>query len=315
MDLYLAGHDHDLEVLEAPGEPLHVVSGGGGRGLYGLWVRPGDGRRLRFAAPAHGFARVAATPGRLVIEMYDERGSLLHARSLERGPLRGAATRPPGRGDTGGGGAGATPLPPWPLPVLPADVALFRLVNPDHPPSRVGRWLLAMGAEGILYATVLLLVLAWIRGGGQTRRRVLYAAAGGAVTLGGGILAGALLFHPRPFMLGIGVQLLSHGPESSFPSDHASVLFGALAGWLVSGAGGRVGLALLGAGLVTAWARVRAGVHFPLDMAGSALLAVLAGFGLRGARRVIDGRWVPRALGCYRSLHARLHLPSRLFPP
>src|SRR5438552_384779 len=31
-------------------------------------------------------------------------------------------------------------------------------------------------------------------------------------------------FHPRPFMIGLGKPLFSHPPESSFPSDHATIL-------------------------------------------------------------------------------------------
>lgn len=83
VDLYLSGHDYDLEVLSAPGEPLYVVSGGGGAALYRLRERARAGLQVHFAAAAYGFARVVLAPGALEVELYGEDGTRLYRHRIE----------------------------------------------------------------------------------------------------------------------------------------------------------------------------------------------------------------------------------------
>ena len=80
-DLYLAGHDHNQQVLQFPGEPLYVISGGGGQVLHPLGPRNGY---VRFAAKRFGFAKIIATPVRLEVVLLDQRGGRLYATSLQR---------------------------------------------------------------------------------------------------------------------------------------------------------------------------------------------------------------------------------------
>jgi undecaprenyl-diphosphatase len=80
--------------------------------------------------------------------------------------------------------------------------------------------------------------------------------------------------HPRPFMESFGYTFLQHSADSSFPSDHGTAIFTfalAFLFWhrLWSGA-----LFLL-LGLGIAWSRVYVGVHWPLDMLGAFLVALL----------------------------------------
>jgi len=81
--------------------------------------------------------------------------------------------------------------------------------------------------------------------------------------------------HPRPFMIGLGHTLIPHAADSSFPSDHATVLF-AVSLTLLLGRATVPGLAVLLAGFCVAWARIFLGVHFPLDMIGAAAVAGIA---------------------------------------
>ncbi len=77
---------------------------------------------------------------------------------------------------------------------------------------------------------------------------------------------------PRPFALGLSDNHLRHGPRAGLPSTHAAVM-GAVAGFMAVAMPGHPLLALLVAiALLTAWARVYAGAHFPSD--------VLLGLGL-----------------------------------
>ncbi|MBF0455743.1 MAG: metallophosphoesterase [Magnetococcales bacterium] len=72
IDLYLAGHDHNLQLISHPNAPLQVVSGGGGKSLYSL-EREED--ELDFALSQYGFVRVAVTPHKLTITFFDLDGN------------------------------------------------------------------------------------------------------------------------------------------------------------------------------------------------------------------------------------------------
>jgi hypothetical protein len=66
VHLLLAGHQHSLEVLRAPGAALHVVAGGGGAKIRP--VAPTPAERL-FGESRYGFARVDATPAALEVTL------------------------------------------------------------------------------------------------------------------------------------------------------------------------------------------------------------------------------------------------------
>lgn len=75
-DFYLAGHDHNLQHIQLAGEKIHyLVSGGGGRGLYGL--RQKD-EHTRFALSAHGFLLMTLYPDKANITFYGAQGQVLY---------------------------------------------------------------------------------------------------------------------------------------------------------------------------------------------------------------------------------------------
>lgn len=112
------------------------------------------------------------------------------------------------------------------------------------------------------------------------RARRWYTLACAAMALLGtfvlGLLASAVLTEPRPFSTHAGVRVLTpHDPGQSFPSDHATAAF-AIAFVLLAYADRRWGLLALGAAVLLGFARVYAGVHYPGDIAGAAVLAAVA---------------------------------------
>ena len=96
----------------------------------------------------------------------------------------------------------------------------------------------------------------------------------------------ALLWpHPRPFMLGLGHNLIAHAVNSSFPSDHLTGLWAFSFSLLMHRSQRMTAVALALLGLPMAWARIYLGVHFPLDMLGAALVAGFSAWlAFRGAR-------------------------------
>ena len=85
---------------------------------------------------------------------------------------------------------------------------------------------------------------------------------------------GWLYDDPRPFVLNHSTPLVAHGADNGFPSDHALLTFMcAFLLWPFSRPAGMV-IGVVAA-LVSA-ARVSTGLHHPVDVAGSVLVALLA---------------------------------------
>lgn len=149
------------------------------------------------------------------------------------------------------------------------------------------------------------LTAGWLWGSPRTRATLMAAALVGIVALGFNWLISLFWFHPRPFMMHVGHTYLVHAPDSSFPSDHVTLMT-AVGLVLVIRIETRIaGAIVLALAVLTAWARVYLGVHFPLDMAGAAAVATLALFAWRPLQHLSD-RHLLSALECaYRRLLAR----------
>ena len=132
-------------------------------------------------------------------------------------------------------------------------------------------------AEGGPYLLLLGLVLFWFPADDRRRYSLLEATEAGILGLLINQLLGMLIYYPRPYMVGLVQPLIAHGPENSFPSNHATLMLTVALYLLCRQNWRKQGAVLLLLALATAWGRVYAGVHFPLDMLGS--LGV-AGFSL-----------------------------------
>lgn len=155
--------------------------------------------------------------------------------------------------------------------------ALFVAINASAAPPG---WLVALAtvsAKYLYYLVPLHMAVVWLAG----TRFMRFVAITGLLGLVLGLLAsgliGLLVYTPRPDVVGIGHTLLDHRPSAAFPSNHAIVCFT----WAGTAAiYGRIGIALaaVALGLLVAWSRIYLGVHFPLDMVGAAVIAVVSAF-------------------------------------
>ncbi|OUL99292.1 phosphatase PAP2 family protein [Variovorax sp. JS1663] len=104
----------------------------------------------------------------------------------------------------------------------------------------------------------------------------------------------AALNLPRPFMLGLSPAYIAHGARGSLPSAHAAVMFTAALMCLARPALRSAGAAVFAMAVLTGWARVHVGVHFPGDiLAGLLLAAALAGLFL-GLQHLVRRHMAPK---------------------
>jgi tartrate-resistant acid phosphatase type 5 len=81
-DLYLCGHDHNLQILKEDGGVHFVVAGAGGAGLYDFEQQ--DYSRSTFKAKVYGFAVIEADRKTLNVRLVDTDGKELSALKLKK---------------------------------------------------------------------------------------------------------------------------------------------------------------------------------------------------------------------------------------
>lgn len=152
---------------------------------------------------------------------------------------------------------------------------LFLWINATNPSAfslLLGRLL----ANGLVYVFPLYVILNWLRADAAGREALLQAALSAIVAMILSWAVARLWFHPRPFVIGLGHQYMPHAPTASFPSNHLSFIWAMCVGLWVHPARRRAAIILALLGLPVAWARIYMGVHFPLDMVGALLTAIVA---------------------------------------
>lgn len=121
----------------------------------------------------------------------------------------------------------------------------------------------------------------------RVRRAIFYAVLGGVLALGINWVIGHLYYRPRPFVaLRMVHRLISHAPDSSFPSDHVAGSFAFAVGMNRAGRG--FGLLFYSLAVIVALARVFVGVHWPSDVLGGAVIGLLAGWFVHRFRDRLD---------------------------
>ncbi len=191
---------------------------------------------------------------------------------------------------------------------------LFLIINaPPHASPLLVHVAWVLATSPILVAPLLLVIL-WVRGSRSRRGGLLATTAAALLAIGINQILGMIYVEPRPFVIGLGRTLIQHAPDNSFPSDHATLVWTLMAGLIATGAAPGWGIAMGIYGIGVAWARIFLGVHFPLDMLGSAGVSV-AGWGLA----VLAMRWpvpwlLPAAEAIYERSIVLLRLPPSLVP-
>jgi undecaprenyl-diphosphatase len=185
---------------------------------------------------------------------------------------------------------------------------IFLLLNASSHPDAITVGVAKLTANWLVVAAALVIAYLWIWGPASKRDALIAVGASAVLALGINQFLGLLWFEPRPFMVGLGHTLMSHPPDNSFPSDHATFMWTLGFGLIATRASRRLGGLVTLAGVVVAWARIYLGVHFPVDMIGSFIVAMVSAAIARAFVPVAQRWLLPVIEGCYEATLIRLCL-------
>lgn len=156
----------------------------------------------------------------------------------------------------------------------------FKILNGLVGQSSLSDWIIVFFADYLAYILVVISILSltfWRADRLKKVKASIVAAA--SILLSHAIFIPIIRFfypHPRPFVTQSGVLELLHETSLSFPSGHATFFFAlSTVLYLYNAKLGRIFLVL---SAIMGLARVAAGVHYPLDIAGGAILGACTGF-------------------------------------
>lgn len=194
------------------------------------------------------------------------------------------------------------------------NVALFRQLHATaSSPS-------ALVAAAALLAEWPLFVAAGVTGWLLLRQRdrlgaVRLVAAGGIAILIEALVS-TLAFHPRPFAAGFGPAWVAHAANNSMPSTHVTLTL-IMAIVLAMRRLRWASAVVMVLAAMLAWARVYVGIHWPADMVGAAVSAIVSVAMVRSleyAVNVFMRRRHERAIARHRHKPA-VRSPAKHLPP
>jgi undecaprenyl-diphosphatase len=155
------------------------------------------------------------------------------------------------------------------------NLTLFHIINDLAGKNSVLDTTMIFAAKYLIYIFCIYLAYTWFAKN-KYRQEALFAGYAAILGLGINFIITLFYFHPRPFMLPTGTLLIEHVAESSFPSDHATIMFSVSLMLLTSRDLRLSGAIFFILAFISGLARVYSGLHFPMDMAGSLLLALFS---------------------------------------
>lgn len=115
-----------------------------------------------------------------------------------------------------------------------ANLYLFGLLNAGANPASWQLYLAIFVAKYVIYILPILWIVGWLWGSTKQRSALLFALTASILAMVINFSIAQIWFHPRPFVLGIGHTYLYHAPDSSFPSDHVTLMWAfGLSFWFV----------------------------------------------------------------------------------
>ncbi|HEX7628594.1 MAG TPA: undecaprenyl-diphosphatase [Candidatus Methanoperedens sp.] len=155
------------------------------------------------------------------------------------------------------------------------NLTLFHIINGLAGRNHLLDAGMIFAAQYFIYTFCIYLVYLWFVKS-KYQQEVLFAGYAALLGLVINFIITLFYFHPRPFMIPTGMLLIAHLPETSFPSDHATLMFAISLTFLTFRELRSKGAILFVLSLISGIARVYAGLHFPFDIAGSLFVALFS---------------------------------------
>ncbi|RXA21977.1 undecaprenyl-diphosphatase [Methanosarcina sp. MSH10X1] len=155
------------------------------------------------------------------------------------------------------------------------NLTLFHIINGMAGKSPALDSTVIFAAKYVIYIFGAYLAYLWLVKN-QHLQEILFTGYAALLGMGINVFITLFYFHPRPFMIPTGTLLIAHASESSFPSDHATIMFSLSLMLLAFKELRRTGVVFLMLSCISGLARVYSGLHFPMDIAGSLLAALLS---------------------------------------
>jgi len=155
------------------------------------------------------------------------------------------------------------------------NLTLFHIINGLAGRNQLLDTGMIFAAQDLIYIFCIYLVYLWFVKS-KYRQEVLFAGYAALLGLGINLIITMFYFHPRPFMVPTGMLLIAHLPETSFPSDHTTLMFAISLMFVTFRELRGTGVILFILSLISGLARVYAGLHFPFDIAGSLFVALFS---------------------------------------
>ncbi|WP_129691654.1 phosphatase PAP2 family protein [Gottfriedia acidiceleris] len=149
--------------------------------------------------------------------------------------------------------------------------SIFKLIN-----SFAGKWpaldnvMIFLSKSAILIVIGLLCYL-WIQKGSERKCTAFYIVLTLILALGGNFIIHQFYYHARPFVNHHVTKLISHSSDSSFVSDHGTLVFSTALILLLRK--DRLGMFSLVWAILVGISRIFVGVHYPFDIIGAFILA------------------------------------------
>jgi len=159
------------------------------------------------------------------------------------------------------------------------DLVLFGLLNSLSGKSAVADGIIVFLAEHLAYLTLALAVIFILRVPGVKSRILVLLFASLSAILSKGIIGDTIWFlygRPRPFLALKDIDPLLYVNNPSFPSGHASLFFALAAVTIIINK--RWGIAFTVLAVIISLARVAAGIHWPSDILGGAIVGAASSF-------------------------------------
>lgn len=135
--------------------------------------------------------------------------------------------------------------------------------------------IIILAAKYLFVVVIAISLIIGLRGNPTQRKQYLYSlVVSGVIALASMKLLGHFISDPRPFVVGHFTPLIPHAADNGFPSDHAAI--SALFAFAVWPFAQRWSLVLLVLATCVGAARVAAGIHHPLDIAGAMTIVLVA---------------------------------------